>query len=122
MTAHPTRRRPAPPLIAAALAAALVAALGAALFDGVRRGAVVGPSLTLQLGSYALVARTTEHPACLPLPQQCFIPRPTFRIPQPRYYAVWAGQITYPVTKGRQSPLATVRGRQLLRLPLAPAE
>lgn len=99
---------------------ALVALLLIALLDGVGRGVVTGPPLDARLGSYALVARTTEHPACLPLPQQCFIQRPTFQIPQPLYYAVWVGQITYPVRNGRQNLIATVRGREILRLAVVP--
>ena len=110
------------PLLALALAVALAVALAAAVPEAVGRGVVAGPSLNLQLGGYALVARTTEHPDCLPLPQQCFIPRPTFQIPQPRYSAVWAGRITYPERQGRLGPVATVSGRHLLRVAVRPAE
>jgi hypothetical protein len=91
----------------------------ALLLVALQRGAVTGPSLTLQLGSYALVARTTEHPDCLPLPQQCFIPRPTFQLPQPRYYAVWVGRIQPPQAGRTNSVFARVSGRLVLRLAVA---
>ena len=116
-TARSQLRRPL--LLLAAFVVA--AALAATLLGAVGRGAMAGPSITVRLGDYALVARTTEHPDCLPLPQQCFIPRPTFKVPQPRYYAVWVGRISYPVRQGRPSTAATVRGRHILRLSLAPS-
>ena len=123
MLTGPARARPRhalPLLIASLLVAALGAALIAALLIATRQGVLEGPALTLRLGSYAFVARATEHPDCLPLPEQCFIARPTFRVPQPRYYAVWVGQISYPLRQGRQSPFATVRGWQILRFALLP--
>lgn len=92
-------------------AGALAVLLGLA---AVRTGALVGPPLELRLGPYYLVARATEHPACLPLPAQCFIPRPTFQVPQPRYYSVWAGRL-HP---SRTSAFVEARGRLILKLPI----
>jgi hypothetical protein len=105
----------------AVLAVLAALALLTLLLLALQRGAVTGPSLTLQLGSYALVARTTEHPDCLPLPQQCFIPRPTFRVPQPRYYAVWVGRIQPPHAGRTNGSFALVSGRLMLRLAVAAA-
>lgn len=96
------------------LAAALALLLG---FAAVRGGVAAGPPLELRLGQYYLVARATEHPACLPLPHQCFIPRPTFRPDQPRYYSVWAGRLL----PGRGGSFVQARGRLILQLPIGPA-
>lgn len=101
-----------------ALALALALLAPASLAVAVGRGLIEGPALDLRLGSYHLVARSTEHPACLPLPQQCFIPRPPFQLPQPRYYTVWAGRISYPPVRGKPSRFATVEGRRLLQVQL----
>ena len=119
-TVH-ARRRPIS-VVAAVLAAALLLGLLATLPLAIERGLVAGPTLSLRVGDYTLVARTTEHPDCLPLPEQCFIPLPTFRIPQPRFYSVWAGTVTYTVRRGRQSSFATIRGRELIRFEVPPAQ
>jgi len=106
-------------LLAAGLALAILAGLIAAPAFALGRGRLAGPDFTLRLGSYHLIARTTEHPACMPLPDQCFIPRPTFRIPQTRYYTVWAGQITYGAPSGKAERFAKVRGSRILEMALA---
>jgi hypothetical protein len=105
-----------------ALLVVLLGAAGLALWlavVAVGRGWADGPEVSLRLGDYYLIARTTTRPECLPLTQhECFVSFPTPPAAVPPYFTVWAGRIVRLPGAGPGSAVTVSSGRQLLRLPV----
>ncbi|NJM08696.1 hypothetical protein HC891_24675 [Candidatus Gracilibacteria bacterium] len=95
-----------------------VLATGAGLY-AIARGTLNGPAVQLNLGSYQLIARTTERPECLPLTvYECFVSFPTASVSAPRYYAVWLGQVGFVPAPGTEARVTVSKGWHLLQLQL----
>ena len=111
-------QRRSPPCVAV-----LVSLLGALLVVGaltlwgglqaVERGWVSGPSFTLNLGTFHVMARTTDRPQCIFLPlQECMISFPMANS-RPLTYAIWAGHITSVPASGYSTAYTVSSGRML---------
>jgi hypothetical protein len=103
--------------------AVLVSLLGALLIVGalslwgglqaIERGWVSGPSFTLKLGTFHVMARTTDRPQCMFLPlQECMISFPMANS-RPLTYAIWAGHITAVPPSGYSAAYTVSNGRML---------
>lgn len=104
-------------LVAMGLVSALLAlALGLGA-TAIRRDWLVGPSFSLHLGSYYVLAETTGRPECLPLPlQQCFITFPIPHTPTSRFYVIWAGTVTRMPGVAPDGVVTISSGRRVLQL------
>lgn len=117
MALEQVRRRSTPwVIVLLSLLGALLIVGALALWGGlqaIERGWVSGPTITLKVGTFHMIAKTTDRPQCIFLPlQECMISFPMANS-RPLTYAIWAGHITSVPASGYSTAYTVSSGRML---------
>jgi len=97
-------------------ACSLIVLLGLLSSLAIARGQMAGPSISLQIGPYHVLSRTTTTPACHPLAMGCIASQRAGT--SAGYYTIWVLTVSEaPIPGGLQEQLTSAR---VLTLPIMP--